>query len=123
MLTAAEMLESSNRINDSLKVRQLMGKPKRKLTTAQKAAKRRRRREFMTIFINGKQKRIKRPPTIEGMSVDEFTLRNADPIGLQQNEMWEYMQPEEAEGDVGFKVKKPKRPSSGLPTTNEELPF
>ena len=48
---------------------------------------------------------------------------NADPIWLQQNEMWEYMQPEEAEGDVGFKEQKPKRPSSGLPTTNEDLPF
>ncbi len=45
----------------------------------------------MTIFINGKQKRVKRPPAIDGMDVDEFTCRNADPIWLHQNEMWEYI--------------------------------
>ena len=42
----------------------------------------------MTVFVNGKQKRVKRPPTIDGMAVDEFIGRNADPISLQQNEMW-----------------------------------
>ena len=68
-----------------------MAKQKRKLTVAEKADKRRRQKEYMTIFINGKQKRVKRPPTIEGMSVDEFIRRNADPIWLHQNEMWEYM--------------------------------
>ena len=46
----------------------------------------------MTIFINGKQKRVKRPPTIDGMDVDEFIRRNADPIWLHQNEMWEYIE-------------------------------
>jgi len=45
----------------------------------------------MTIFINGRQKLAKRPPTIEGLEVDEFIHRNADPIWLHQNEMWEYM--------------------------------
>ena len=45
----------------------------------------------MTIFINGKQKRVKRPPSIDGMDVDEFIRSNADPIWLHQNEMWEYM--------------------------------
>lgn len=68
-----------------------MGKPKRKLTAAEKAEKKRRQEKYMTIFINGKQKRVKRPPTIEGMSVEEFISRNADPIWLHQNEMWEYM--------------------------------
>lgn len=48
-------------------------------------------KEYMTIFINGKQKRVKRPPTIDGMDVDEFIRRNADPIRLHQNQMWEYM--------------------------------
>ena len=47
----------------------------------------------MTIFINGKQKQVKRPPTIEGMDVDEFIRINADPIWLHQNEMWEDMEP------------------------------
>ncbi len=45
----------------------------------------------MTIFINGKQKRVKRPPTVDGIPVDEFIRNNADPIWLHQNEMWEYM--------------------------------
>ena len=45
----------------------------------------------MTVFMNGKQKRIRRPPTIEGMDVDEFVKRNADPIWLHQNELWEVM--------------------------------
>lgn len=66
-----------------------MAKPKRKLTTAEKAEKKRRREQFMTIFINGQQKRVKRPPTIEGMDPDEFIRRNADPIWLHQNEMWD----------------------------------
>jgi len=62
-----------------------MAKRKRKLTSAEKAEKRRRRREYMTIFINGKQKRVKRPPTIEGLTVDEFIRTNADPIWLCQS--------------------------------------
>ncbi|MDL1962336.1 MAG: hypothetical protein LWX01_11710 [Deltaproteobacteria bacterium] len=42
--------------------------------------------------MNGKQKkRVKRPATIDGMDADEFIRRNADPIWLHQNEMWEYM--------------------------------
>ncbi len=72
-----------------------MAKRRRKLTAAEKAAKKRRRKEYMTIFINGKQKRVKRPPTIDGMDVDEFIRRNADPIWLHQNEMWEYMTDDE----------------------------
>ncbi len=43
----------------------------------------------MTIFINGKQKRVRRPPTVDGMDVDEFIRINADDICLHQNEMWE----------------------------------
>jgi hypothetical protein len=70
-----------------------MGKPKRKLTAVEKAEKKQRRQECMTIFINGRQKRVKRPPTINGMDVDEFIRRNADPIWLHQNEMWEYIEP------------------------------
>jgi len=68
-----------------------MAKGKRKLTAAEKADKKRRRKEYMTIFINGKQKRVKRPPTVDGMDADEFIRRNADPIWLHQDEMWEYM--------------------------------
>jgi len=68
-----------------------MAKPKKKLTAKQKAEKKRRRKEYMTIFIHGKQKRVKRPLTIDGMDPDEFIRKNADPIWLHQNEMWEYM--------------------------------
>jgi len=68
-----------------------MAKRKRKLTAAEKLDKKRRKKQYMTIFINGKQKRVKRPPTIDGMDPDEFIRRNADPIWLHQNEMWEYM--------------------------------
>jgi len=66
-----------------------MTKQKKKLTPAQKAAKKKRREEYMTVFMNGKQKRVKRPPTIDGMSVEDFIQNNADPIWLHQNEMWE----------------------------------
>ena len=68
-----------------------MAKHKRKLTAAEKAAKKRRQKEYMTIFVNGKQKRVKRPLTIDGIDVNEFIRRNADPIWLHQNEMWEYI--------------------------------
>ena len=68
-----------------------MSKRKRKLTAAEKRARRERKEKYMTIFINGKQKRVPRPQQIEGMDVDEFIARNADPIWLHQNGMWEYM--------------------------------
>ncbi len=44
----------------------------------------------MTIFINGKQNRVKRPPTIHGIDVEAFIRQNTDSIFLHQNEMWEY---------------------------------
>ncbi|MBI5593456.1 MAG: hypothetical protein HY881_23625 [Deltaproteobacteria bacterium] len=72
-----------------------MTKQKRKLTPVEKAKKKQRQKEYMTIFINGKQKRVKRPQTIDGMDVDEFIRRNADPIWLHQNELWEYMTDDE----------------------------
>jgi hypothetical protein len=51
----------------------------------------------MWVFMNGKQVRVKRPPIIDGISVDEFIELNADPIWLHQNEMWEYIETEEDE--------------------------
>lgn len=66
-------------------------KTKRKRTAAEKAAKKRRRLEYMYVFMNGKQKRIKRPLTVEGMDPNEFIRQNADPLWLHQNEMWEYI--------------------------------
>ncbi len=71
-----------------------MPKRKRKLTAAERRARRERKRKYMTIFINGKQKRVLRPQEIDGLPVDEFIIRNADPIWLHQNGMWDLMNPE-----------------------------
>lgn len=72
----------------------MLTKLKRKLTPAEKAQKKKRQMEYMTIFIGGKQKRVKRAPTIDGIGLDGFIQRNADPIWLHQNEMWENMDSE-----------------------------
>ncbi|MFN0060420.1 MAG: hypothetical protein ACKVX7_18340 [Planctomycetota bacterium] len=68
-----------------------MAKRKRKLSSAEKRAKAQRRAEFTIIFVNGKQKRVRRPALIEGMDPDEFIERNADAIWLHQTGLWEYM--------------------------------
>jgi hypothetical protein len=70
-------------------------KPKRKLTAAERRARRERKKNTMMIFINGKQKRVPRPPTIDALPVDEFIASNADPIWLHQNELWELMPPDD----------------------------
>ena len=88
-----------------------MAKPKKKLTAEQKAAKKKRRQEYMTVFINGKQKRVKRPITIEGMDAEEFILRNADPIWLHQHEMWEYIDQTDEEE------------SEDIPIDDDNIPF
>ena len=76
-----------------------MAKVKKKLTTAQKRARKKakaeRQKKYMWVFMNGKQVRVKRPPTIDGMDADEYIQQNADPIWLHQNEMWEYIQTDE----------------------------
>jgi 16S rRNA U516 pseudouridylate synthase RsuA-like enzyme len=77
-----------------------MTRRKKKLSPEQKAAKKKRQKEYMTVFMNGKQKRVKRPPTIDGIPVDEFIRRNADPIWLHQNEMWEYIDQNEEQDDT-----------------------
>lgn len=70
-----------------------MVKVKNKLTPAQKkrkkVAKAERRKKYQCIFINGKQVRIKRPLTVDGLPVEQFIENNADPIWLHQNELWE----------------------------------
>lgn len=49
----------------------------------------------MRLGRESRRLRVKRPPTVDGMDVDEFIRRNADPIWLHQNEMWEHMDPED----------------------------
>jgi hypothetical protein len=73
-----------------------MAKVRKKLTAAQKRdrkkAKAERQKKYMWVFMNGKQVRVNRPPMIDGMDVDEYIQKNADPVWLHQNEMWEYIQ-------------------------------
>lgn len=64
---------------------------------AQKAAKKERQKKYMTVFINGKLVKVKRPELIDGMDKDDYIGRNADPIWLHQNEMWEYMESDDSE--------------------------
>ena len=63
----------------------------------QKGRKGEREKKYIWVFMNGKQVKVKRPRTIDGMDADEYIQRNADPIWLHQNEMWEYIQKEEDE--------------------------
>lgn len=44
-------------------------------------------------------KRVRRPRTIDGMDVDEFIRRNADPVFLHEMEMWELMEQPDSSGD------------------------
>lgn len=74
-----------------------MPKIKKKLTPAQKRAKAERRKMYQIVFINGKQVRVKRPPMVEGVPVDEFIANNADPIWLHQHGMWELIPYEDSD--------------------------
>ena len=62
---------------------------KRKESAAKKRASRARRKKFMTIFINGKQKRVPRPQLMNGLPIDEFIAQNADATWLHESELWE----------------------------------
>jgi hypothetical protein len=76
-----------------------MTKTRKKLTPAQihakKKAKEERQKKYMWVFMNGKQVKINRPETIDGVDPEEFIRNNADSIWLHQNEMWEYMERDE----------------------------
>ena len=61
---------------------------KRKLTTAQRAAKKKRRKDYQMVFVEGKMKRVRRPPTIDELSIDEFIRQNADPNFFHAEGMW-----------------------------------
>ena len=87
---------------------------KRKLTVAQPQPRRKRKQETMIIFVNGKQRRVPREPLIEGLTVEEFIKRNADPIWLHRNEMWELLAGDEHEFEG------PRSESSSM---SDEIPF
>ncbi len=75
------------------------GQAKEKLTAAQRAAKKQCKKDFMTVFMHGKQVRVRRPPTIDGMPVEEFIRQNADPIWLNQNGEYEILHEQSMEQD------------------------
>ena len=65
-----------------------------------KEAKAERQKKYQWVFMNGKQVRIRRPETIDGLDPDEYIRRNADDFWLTQNGYYEilherYMQEEE----------------------------
>jgi len=70
-----------------------------KRTGEEMKAKKRINREFKTVFMNGKQVRIRREPTIDGQFVEEFIRHNADPIWLVLNEMYELLDEHESGKD------------------------
>ena len=78
-------------------------KPKKALTPEQRRERKRRKAEFQTIFINGKQKRVRREPMIEGLPQDEFLRRNAYPVTLHQLERWDLIQ-ESDDGPPGSSI-------------------
>lgn len=103
-----------------------MAKPKRKLTAAEKRAKKERRKKYQIIFMNGKQVRVRRPETIDGIPVDEFIARNADPIWLHQNGMWEFIEPEPdllPESKSADRTSSRDLGSNDRPFSGDEIPF
>ncbi len=79
-----------------------MPKLAKKTTAAQKKSKKEakieRQKKYMWVFMNGKQVRVKRPPTIDGIPQDEWIAQNADPIWLHQNEMWDVLDARDSDG-------------------------
>jgi hypothetical protein len=94
---------------------------KRKLTPEQKRQKQLNRELYETIFINGKQKRVRRSPTIEGLPVDEFIANNADPIWLMQNGYYELLHEQECERDSHPPM--PAKPAPNYSDDDDEPPF
>ena len=70
-----------------------MAKIKEKLSASAKAAKREakleRQKKYETVFMSGKQVRVKRQQLNDGIPADEFISQNADAIWLHQNGMWD----------------------------------
>jgi len=99
-------------------------KPRKKLTSAQKAEKRRRKAEFETIFVGGKQKRVKRRPLVEGLDPDEFIRRNANPSWLHQNGLREDMErPLPSQDDDASATTDHKDLFENLAAADEDSPF
>jgi len=78
-----------------------MPKIKKKLSFAQKHAKKEakaeRQKKYMWVFMSGKQVCVRRPEMIDGIPKDEWIEQNAGPIWLHQNEMWDVLYARETE--------------------------
>jgi hypothetical protein len=84
---------------------------KKKLTKEEKAAKAKRKSEWMTIFIGGKQKSVRRPIMVDGLDPETFLERNASPIWLLEEGRYEIL-----DLPVGPKVTRGS-------TYDDEIPF
>ena len=101
-----------------------MAKPKKKLTAAQRAARKKRKAEFMTVFMNGKQVRVRRPPTVDGILVEEFIRQNADPIWLHQHGYGEILHEREmAEQESMGEPQTPGIRKAKVTDESGEIPF
>jgi hypothetical protein len=91
-----------------------MTKKKRKRTAEQKAKAQRRRERFQTAFIGGRQRRIRRPPTVDRVAEDGFLRANADAAWLHANERWDLIS-SHGEGDGDSGDDEPALPDDDLP--------
>ncbi len=67
-----------------------------------KEAKAERQKKYKWVMMHGKQVRVKRPPTINGIPEDEYIEKYADPIWLVQNGMYEVLHARESRDDQNF---------------------
>ncbi len=65
---------------------------KRKRSKEEKRRQQERKAEWMTIFVNGRQRSVRRPQRIDGIPADDFIACKADPIRLHTHEMRELIQ-------------------------------
>ena len=69
-----------------------MARGKRKLTPEKRRARRRRKALYEMVFVNGKQKWVRRAdPLIGGVPASEFIAQNAGPTWLMADECYELL--------------------------------
>lgn len=81
----------------------------------------------MTVFMNGKQVRVRRPVTYDGLDEDEFVRNNADDIWLHQHGYWEILEERYAqrEGESEDEISTPPAENmvDGKVVADEDIPF
>ena len=78
----------------------------------------RERERKLTPAEKAKKKRVKREPTVDGIPADEFIQRNADLIWLLQSEMYEelHQRAQEQEEEQEDSQPEPARVDDELPS-------